>query len=1262
MSNLLHVSDFHITKNERLSKERLDSLSEFFKKSNINIDILVFSGDLVDGRGIVDQTRNCFLSKYPKELFEHENHDQFIEKLLQYGKSNEVYIDDYNAMLYENTKNAFKRAIDIFNTFLNNLNITDKKRIIICCGNHDIVRPVYLNKTNFKCDSDMSENDETKDFFQFYDYFCSEIGTNISYHTYTREIDGLRFIVINTNFENKSSNKTSYCWDCFEINNILKKRKINSNGNQQNIIVSHQPFDNVCENAHYDYSIDNMPQFKITVFEKLKKCSNYLLCGDKHSYEAQYGMNWNVLLSGAPLNEKRIVYNLIEYIENKGIINTKYLVWNNNTWNIYPIVQTVEKVYNLSKIYINSSSFELLLNKDKETCCNTIGILDDILKEIDSNKIDTISDMFLPCCKLREDGNDLILKENIFNKIHRIIEESKINQPINVRGVPNTGKSTLLGIQFLYLLGQFIRGNLLYIPVYFNLDYIYLNKNIQKNEDDCFIGGSTEVKEIFNKTISEFKMWLYKVSEMSTSLHMPVCVIVDGFDQKQLFSTNKSYNIERRIHQYLEQFSKKYKSKYILSYNNYQIQKVTENKTSDKTKNSQYVLYLNPVHIQSLGYKENRFNIVLKKFLELMENDELRRETNYEIIKNNIVKFRKSCITLEFLNNYYNNILKIKKSENSWDVLEKYITLIEQRCDDFFEQLNDEDYDLLENVAFKLNRKGYTFEQINKYLISKKKDPVPFKYFVIIKNNVEINNYFFAKYYYREFEYYAHKSTAISPNSILFDFIPRDLSILIRLLLDDNKVVYRFIDNHKEELKQKYLYSNILYLMGHLKKDKNNNEYNRCFDIIKNIEKSNGKNKKEKEFFQYCDNRSKVLSQITRNSEKANIDYLNNLIKDEGLRKFNRQYQLYYYGDIEKEVIITDNIFDCENVIQRGFDFSNCFYTISDKITYNFNLKSRYPLIEIDLFTLCDLIYSRLQSVYVTDSTDYSLFYYNKFNNDQSSLAKDILLITANYIETYLKYKDILYDSPIRDYDNIYIYFLEAKTNFINIAEELDNYKNKNNEIPYIYHSKYYDQIISMSKIGRIGWLVNEKGIVHNDFRNIMNNKKARKIETIADHVLSAVYIAFIFLPKKSEIEGYDKEKIIEILLAHEFGKLYIKDFTPNSEDHIDLETKEKTSLLKFLNLSSIDGFANLSELYDIFKDSNDGQKDINYHIAMDINSIQREYKYYKLLLNGIIDFKEERKLEFLGDFKKKSYSSLGIEIRKKLILSNPEFRRFLKK
>ena len=50
MSYILHMSDFHFGKNTRIEKARLDELAMWIGNSGINIEYLIFTGDILDAQ------------------------------------------------------------------------------------------------------------------------------------------------------------------------------------------------------------------------------------------------------------------------------------------------------------------------------------------------------------------------------------------------------------------------------------------------------------------------------------------------------------------------------------------------------------------------------------------------------------------------------------------------------------------------------------------------------------------------------------------------------------------------------------------------------------------------------------------------------------------------------------------------------------------------------------------------------------------------------------------------------------------------------------------------------------------------------------------------------------------------------------------------------------------------------------------------------------------------------------------------------------
>lgn len=186
----------------------------------------------------------------------------------------------------------------------------------------------------------------------------------------------------------------------------------------------------------------------------------------------------------------------------------------------------------------------------------------------------------------------------------------------------------------MYLIFKFANGELSYIPTYINLDYLYLCENNidEENMDDYIINENDGIRTIYSKVEKFFNNYLQEIETISKDCDMPICFIIDGLDQKKLFCDNNEYNIEKMIYNKIKEYCSELsprnkrgkihfikKIKMYFSFNNYNIQKVAENRLSEyfKGKESEYILYLNTMYIQSLGYKINRFDTVLDSYLQL---------------------------------------------------------------------------------------------------------------------------------------------------------------------------------------------------------------------------------------------------------------------------------------------------------------------------------------------------------------------------------------------------------------------------------------------------------------------------------------------------------------------------------------------------------------------------------------------------------------------------------------------------------------------
>ena len=67
MSYILHMSDLHYGQDTTKEKERLKSLAKWINEQNLNISLLLFTGDFVDAPSIV---KECVCKSVFSERFD----------------------------------------------------------------------------------------------------------------------------------------------------------------------------------------------------------------------------------------------------------------------------------------------------------------------------------------------------------------------------------------------------------------------------------------------------------------------------------------------------------------------------------------------------------------------------------------------------------------------------------------------------------------------------------------------------------------------------------------------------------------------------------------------------------------------------------------------------------------------------------------------------------------------------------------------------------------------------------------------------------------------------------------------------------------------------------------------------------------------------------------------------------------------------------------------------------------------------------------
>lgn len=282
-----------------------------------------------------------------------------------------------------------------------------------------------------------------------------------------------------------------------------------------------------------------------------------------------------------------------------------------------------------------------------------------------------------------------------------------------------------------------------------------------------------------------------------------------------------------------------------------------------------------------------------------------------------------------------------------------------------------------------------------------------------------------ALHYNRELRYFAENpKLEIPENSIINKLIPRNISIIIKKLWrnDQNKfiIVCRNLIEKRKLANSRPInnctLSILTYVLAYLDKipdyirdeiegmllelSSEKNDKTELYDRLGTWEISGNNYEKMKKFIDLNFLHSqKILNAMNSNSS---ISLVKELLKSPYFVLYNRQYMMWYYGDLtiygENRM---NNLIPGVDVVYKGIDYYNCFHTLYHKIYDYFEsgCAYSYPLLEFDLFTLCDLVYSR-QLHKKRLQTD--LFFDSEDENE-----KEIHTFTKEILEKYVNNPNI---------------------------------------------------------------------------------------------------------------------------------------------------------------------------------------------------------------------------------------------------------------
>lgn len=1066
---LLHVSDFHLSDQEEMlknAKEALHTLCEKFKSEKIKVDYLVHTGDVIDSSDIYQVVADSF--SISSEFYKKNDKGKVEFLRTKYeAEATEEDIKKFNEALYRRIAQRFKFAQEVMSEFISELNISFGN-VVICCGNHDVIRPLEKNKVKICCTTstdakwEYDSEDKVISTFKPFEDFLDNLGAANSAKRCGKTgqvsycfLGNVRVLILNTNWRNPDDQKPGYyCVNCERVREAIEQiATVPEKSQSPHIILAHKPIYEICEKARLSYKRYIRTPF-MSELHKFSGESGKYLCGDKHTRSIIGSFIHDIphYIGGEPLSipqkhtESEVEYNLLEVSgADIGMERKIHLSCDDSSnWicSIRPQDAVVSKVFNLCKGYIIKNSFEIIAESKHfsswESICQEIYSWQPEERE---GWYRNLTSLYRAICKYRKNGSvDIPIDcDNIFSFISQNIcsqiGTSSSKNILNIRGEYSSGKSTFLGLLFIVLLYQYSAGNLDFIPAYFNLESNAMIPQI--SSEDSY---NSAVKRAFAEFSND-------IQSIATKEHQSVCYIIDGLDEQDCWSYRTEDSVGRGLLDVLSQYDKAW---YIMSFSQHRLPRFKNTMPIRKYKDSSDILYFNPIDVREKGATDPRFVSFVGAFLKLKKRHTPVKSTEkgspneigdaeVENVCDIIRGFRRLTITPGFMYEHYNYITEKGLQHDvlmhgTSSVKEIYKYYIDRQDEVCAKRLGYNYVNYAPVMAYLFTFKGYTFERF-KYLRENSVfnhrhtlKPICDNYnrvyptFLFIKKHKDAREYLIAVHYNRELRYYAeHPNEEIEGDSILNEFITRNISVQVRKMwTDTNKFVIMC-----EQLLQRKALSNcvqsmLIYCLAHLQiyapirdqlfeklwkrgietlnlqrgESDSGEDINKLYKSGWEITGGNSREKLDS-FLNLSLKHSMLIFEHMASTNS--IELVTSIIKMKEFQKYNRQYQMLYYDDLSIQGEDKKRQLDPENdIVYKGFDFHNCFNYLYVKLSSHQN----YPLREFDMFTMGDLIQSRIMCRYLDGINESpNTFFYR---TESSGRALDVLEKAIYIFEDYL--------------------------------------------------------------------------------------------------------------------------------------------------------------------------------------------------------------------------------------------------------------------
>ena len=387
--------------------------------------------------------------------------------------------------------------------------------------------------------------------------------------------------------------------------------------------------------------------------------------------------------------------------------------------------------------------------------------------------------------------------------------------------------------------------------------------------------------------------------------------------------------------------------------------------------------------------------------------------------------------------------------------------------------------------------------------------------------------------------------------------------------------------------------------------------------------------------------RSYFICKISRCDEDHSFknEYFTLLFHNEEHRKLNRAFHRHYYGDCQKKS------HDLNDEVHEGFDFYETWNHLCSHLEKYKDSSERYALLEVELFTLCNLVQSRLMQPKVkTRAGIITGSYFHDESRYPRALEKIKML--AGYIDFYLQNEGSTEVKYVTDY------FRRIQSDLESLISQRD-----------VFHpSEIINTTFPFLSLQRTGWKIehNPSNVTDDDLRTL---EKCAGHENIAEHILATYYIGLFYLPTSiNNQRQYNKQKVLNTILIHDLGESATGDFPPIHENYFQKKKEEDLAIRNIFMNSTYENVANdLISYYDLWENWSSEKEDINVLIAKDLDKIQMIFKFYEIINNKPDAYTTERKASFMSA-EKDIKTQIARRIFRFIVNENPKLKSLVEK